>query len=289
MAFVKPRSIPGLVFGMALMVMFGVGAVAESPAPHSVAGAENLVDGAAKTATAGSRLLLPWFEVDTNDPNGITTLFAVRNEGTTATDIEIAYHQTDVPQDPQVLDPVRLGPKEIKTVNIRLVPGLSSDAEGFIRGYVLITSTDGGSLAGDTFQITPGDNFANGSRLLNVGPESPNNELCNLFSIRFLNGGGFDSGTVYSIWVDLPLAPDGTDPVLDALAYDQAGNLLIAREIFADQVAFQISANDVLSPVNENFGAIEIQFRDGAVGTLGATLDASGRYSVGFAATCGDP
>lgn len=244
----------------------------------------------AKTATAGTRLLLPRYEVDTTNPSGITTLFAVRNEGGTPVDLTLRYHRTDGPQAPQYSENLTLAAKAVKTVNIRSVPNLATDPDGIRRGFVVIeASTEGATVMGDFFQITPGENFANGSRLLNIDPTSNHNDLCNLFSMRFLNGGGFDSGTLFTVFLDLPLAPTGSTAVMDILAYDEAGVLLLARETFADEVSFQVTASELLSPtVTTDFGAIEFQFRDGVVGHIAAVLSASGRYSVGFEASCGD-
>lgn len=276
------RWINPLVLGLAMTSLAWPG-LAEGPIPESAE------PHGGKTATSGSRLLLPRYEVDTNDTQGITTLFAVRNETGNSVELTINYYRTDGPQAPQHSEMVTLAGKAVKTVNIRSVPNLATDPDGFRRGFVVISAPGDAQLMGDFFQITSGDNFANGSRLLDTDPASNHNDLCNLFSMRFLNGGGFDSGTLFTIFLDLPLAPDGSSAVMDILAYDEAGNLLLAREAFADEVSFQVTADDLISPtVSADFGAIEFQFRDGSVGHVAAVLNASGRYSVGFEASCGD-
>ena len=242
-----------------------------------------------KADSFGGRLLLPYFEVDTLDALGTTTLFAVRNEASSPVDISFDYYEIDSPQAPQRIEMLTLGAKAIRTINIRLVENLETDPDGAKRGFVVINGPENASLHGDYYQLTPNQDFASGFRLLNIDPVSSQNDLCNLFSMRFLNGGGFDAGTEYLIWLDLPMAPDGTQPVMDIFAYNQeGGDPILGREYFADTVAFKVSAQDLLQPLTQDFGAIEFQFRDGVVGHVSAVQSASGRYSVGLEAACGD-
>jgi hypothetical protein len=242
-----------------------------------------------KADSFSGRLLLPYFEVDTLDPLGTTTLFAVRNESSSPVDISFDYYEIDSPQAPQRIEMLTLGAKAIQTINIRLVPNLEVDPGGTRRGFVVINGPDNATLHGDYYQLTPNQDFASGFRLLNIDPQSSQNDLCNLFSMRFLNGGGFDAGTEYLIWLDLPMAPDGSQPVMDIFAYNQeGGDPILGREYFADTVAFKVSAQELLQPLTQDFGAIEFQFRDGVVGHVAAVQSASGRYSVGLEAACGD-
>lgn len=244
---------------------------------------------AVKTDTAGTRLLLPLYLVDRNDPAGVTTLFGVRNELDTPADVTIRYFRTDAPQAPQRTDTVTLAAKQVMPINIALVDGLQVDADGIARGFVVIeATTEGAVIQGEYFRVTSNEDFASGFRLLNVDPASPHNDLCALFSIRFLNGGGFDSGTSYIIWLDSDLAPDPDVPVLSYSVYDQPGELLFSNVFFADEVAFEVTAAELVSPFSEDFGAIEFNFSDGAVGHVSAILSAGGRYSVGIEAACGD-
>jgi hypothetical protein len=145
---------------------------------------------------------------------------------------------------------------------------------------------------GDTFRITPNQDFAGGKRLLDITPSGGHNDLCSLFSVRFLNGGGFDSGTIFNVWVDLPVAPDpeeGED-IFFINAWDEDGSLLVSRGYQSTRVSFQVTAEELLSPVsNEDFGAMDFEFADGATGHVSVLLSAGGRYSVEFEATCGDP
>lgn len=242
-----------------------------------------------KADSFGARLLLPLFEVDTINVAGTTTLFAVRNEMATTVNISFDYYETDSPQAPQLVQAVTLGPKQITTVNVRFIAGLEVDPDGTSNGFVVINGPANALLHGDYYQVTPGQDFATGFRLLNIDPQSSQNDLCNLFSMRFLNGGGFDSGTEFIIWLDLQMAPSGAQPVLDLFAYgEEGGDPFLGREFFADTVAFKVTAQELLQPLAQDFGAIEFQFRDGVVGHISAVQSAANRYSVGLEAACGD-
>ncbi len=241
----------------------------------------------AKTATAGARLLLPLYLVDTTEPDGATTFFAVRNELDVPAAIEIRYFRTNSPQAPQRTDAAILQGKQVLPVNLRSVDNLQVDESGIARGYVVVEAlTEGAAIQGDYYRVTPGEDFATGFRLLNVDSASSDNDLCGIFSLRFLNGGGFDSGTTFIVWIDLDLAPDGV--VLALAAYDEAGNLLLTRTFAASEVAFEVSAAELLQPFVQDFGALELQFSDGAVGHVSAVLSAGGRYSVGLEGACRD-
>ncbi len=240
-----------------------------------------------KAATAGSRLLLPLYLVDTSVPDGAVTIFTVRNELDVPAEIEIRYFRTDSPQAPQRTDPVTLAGKQVWPVNVRMVDDLQVDENGIARGYVVIEAlTEGAVIQGDYYRVDPTEDFATGFRLLNIDAASSDNDLCGLFTLRFLNGGGFDSGTTFLVWIDLDLAPAGE--VFALAAYDEAGNLLQTRTFAADEVAFEVSAEELLHPFVQGFGAIEFQLSDGAVGHVSATVSAEGRYSVGLEAACRD-
>lgn len=244
-----------------------------------------------KTDVPGSRLLLPLYLVDTTEPDGVTTLFSVRNQLDVPADVEVRYFQADAPQAPQRTDSMTLAAKAVAPVNIRLVPGLSADADGVARGYVIVeATTEGAVIQGDYFRVTPNQDFASGFRMLNVDPGSSHNDLCGLFTIRFLNGavGGFDSGTRFIVWLEADEAPDPSTPVFAYSAYDESGGLVLSNTFFADEVAFEVAAADLfVGPLQAEFGAVEFQFVD-TVGHVAAILSAFDRYSVGLEAFCGD-
>ena len=243
----------------------------------------------AKTDTGSARLLVPFYSVDTTSPVGTTTLYAVRNELDVPADIAVHYFRTDAPQAAQRTDEVTLAAKQVMPINIRFVDGLQADGDGVARGYVVVeASTEGAVIQGDYFRVTPGEDFASGFRMRNIDSLSPHSDLCGLFSLRFLNGGGFDSGTRFIIWLESDQAPDGEEPVLIYSAYDESGDLVLSSSLFADDVAFEITAASLFpSPLSVDFGAIEFQFV-GTVGHISAVLSAENRYSVGLEAACGD-
>ncbi len=244
---------------------------------------------AAKTDTPGARLLLPLYLVDTADPNGVTTLFAVRNQRDVPVEVEARYFQTDAPQSPQRTDVLNLDAKQVATFNVRLVSGLAADADGVARGYVILEAMgEGAAIQGDYFRVTPGEDFASGFRMLNVDTGSSHNDLCSLFTMRFLNGGGFDSGTRFVIWLEADQAPDTENPVLAYSVYAESGDLVLSNTFFADEVVFEVeAANLLVGPLQADFGAVEFQFID-TVGHIVAILSAENRYSVGLEAFCGD-
>lgn len=236
------------------------------------------------------RLLLPYFEVEADAVDGESTLFAVRNESLATVEIDVKYYEADAPQAPQRTDRFTLAPKEIRTVNLRAVENLEVDPDGFARGYVLIEQVGGapGALHGDTFQVNPGDNFATGSRLVDADLESPDNDLCSVFVVRFLQGGGFDGGAVFQLWIDTDSVPL-PQASLAYEVYDEPGDLINAGTLTPDRATLEIPASLLLTgpAAGTAFGAVELQLTD-SVGHLSVTLSALGRYSVGLEATCKD-
>ena len=90
----------------------------------------------AKRAVAVGRLLLPLFEVDMTDPDGPSTFFSVRNETTQPVDVRISYHAADRPQTSLHTATVTLSGKQLRSFNVRAVPNLLLDSDGFARGFV---------------------------------------------------------------------------------------------------------------------------------------------------------
>ncbi len=251
-----------------------------------------------KEGTFGSRLLLPFYAVDTVSPGGPTTLWAIRNESTSAVQVTVRYFTNDPPQPPQPPqaqheEMITLGAKAISTVNIGLIVApndLAVDQDGFARGYVTFATTgDEAVIHGDYFLLNDAENFASGSRLVNVDPNSSGNDLCNRFSMRFLDSQlFFDSGTLFTVWADV------TEPyLLSYSVYSQAGG---AEQLFhslsVNSVVAQMSANFLMSALpglDLEFGAIEFQFPGQTVGHVSSVMSAFDRFSVGFEATCLDP
>lgn len=235
-----------------------------------------------------SQLVVPYFEVDTQDPGGTTLLYAIRNESTSAIDVDIKYYEIDSPFAPQRTERITLGAKAIQPINVRDVPNLEIDPDGFKRGYIRFEVVGGAAvLAGDFFRVDPDDNFASGYRMVNVDPTSSADERCSILTFRFLRGGLFSGGTRIYYWLDLAQLPQA-----DTIAYsvyNEAGNLINTGTLAnLDRVASKIAVDQLLvgPAAGLNAGAIEFQFSGGVVGHVAGAINASGRFSVGFEAVC---
>lgn len=248
-----------------------------------------------KVEVPTSSLLLPFFLVDTEDPGGITTLFAVRNESEGEVLASIRYYRTDrVLTDPLATQAISLGGKEVLTINLRDKVGplhLPIDADGFARGYVAISSeTNDAVLQGDTIFVDTTQAFAQGDRLIDTGAASAQNGLCQRYETRYLNGGGF-TGTVVRFWVDALEPPSDEVPlVVFYTVYDEAGTAQVSSTINSSTVAFEVPVQQIVNvgPITgPPFGVIEFEF-DGTVGHVSTVMNAAGLYSVGFAGACLD-
>lgn len=270
--------IPSTV-GLLVALSAALASASEAPISPSATWPES------KRAVTAARLLVPYFEVDMSDPGGPTTLLSVRNETLQAVDIRVSVFAPDSPQAPFVSDESSLAGQQLRSIDIRT---LLLGQVGVVRGYVVIETVEGGAvLQGEYFQIDPGENFANGSRLVNIDRQSQDNDLCSIFSIRFLNGGPFSGGTVFTFWLDLDVAPQGTDAISYAV-YNEAGELKFFTNLAANEVVFQATAAELTALDPTSFGVAEIQMNDGVRGHVSVVMSALGRYSVGLEAACRD-
>lgn len=235
--------------------------------------------------TTGERLVLPLYEVEVGDPSGATTLFALRNESPSPVDVSISYYEVDAPQAPQRTETVTLVGKEVYPINVRDVPDLEVDPDGIARGYVVFQGPEGFlGLHGDYFQVTPGDAFATGYRLLNA-----DRDPCSTFSVRFLSGGAFSGGTELLLWLSVGELPLPEAAVSYAIYSEQGGVPLKFDFLDFDVAARRFSVDEILGEVEGlSSGVVEIQLADGLDGHLAATMSASGLYSVGLEAACRD-
>lgn len=234
-----------------------------------------------------SKLVLPYFEVDTLKPGGATVLYGIRNESTSPIDVVIQYFEVDSPFAPQHSEQVTLVGKQIKTVNIRDVPDLEVDPDGRKRGYVRFEVVGGSNfLAGDFFRVDPDEEFATGYRLVNADSGNSGDERCSIFTFRFLKGGAFTGGTEIYYWLDMTTLPSAN--TISYAIYDEAGNLVgVSSLANTDRVASRVSIDQLLvgPAALLNAGAIEMQF-DGVLGHVAGTISASGKFSVGFEGVC---
>lgn len=220
-------------------------------------------------------LVLPFFQVDTEDPTGVTTLFAVRNTEASPIGIDISYFATDG----SLLhkDSPTLAAQATHTVNLRDVPGLVVDPDGIARGFVIVTALDG-LISGDFFQVDVGESFANGERMITTS-------MCPAQGIRFAD---FGDGTHLVVLLTRPrgLDPETDPPSFTVTAVDEAGNASPPTEVYTDQQLFFAEATDFTT---EPFGTLIFNFEQEDFGFGGgwvyAVYSAGGRFSVGLGPT----
>ncbi|HSL84643.1 MAG TPA: DUF642 domain-containing protein, partial [Thermoanaerobaculia bacterium] len=236
-----------------------------------------------RVEVCNEELVLPSYLVDLDDPNGTTTLFALRNLTAGPVTVDVEYVAAD--GSTQRLDTLTLEGFQTVTVNLRDVAGLAADPDGFGRGFVRFLAAGGPDgrpvLAGDFFQVDVGSNFATGNELLR------GSRVCRHASVRFLDF-GFGGGTRLAVYLRHPRGADeGSDPPsFTVQVLDEQGNPEGPPEPFwtADH-AIEITASDL----TENpFGTLAFDFTNSLGGAAYAEYSAEGRFSVGVASQCGD-
>lgn len=235
----------------------------------------------ANASVCADTLLVPFYLVESANPNGSNTLFAVRNVTGSPVVADVEYFTVDGTS--QRLDAVTLGPYETETVSLRDVPGLAVDLDGFARGFVKIVTagdpTGEPVLAGDFFQADVANDFATGERLVRQG------DLCREASIRVLD---FGVGTRFTVSVTQPRgADDGVNPPsFTVQVYDEAGNPVGAPQPFwTEDHALELTSGDLTGIA---FGSLSFDFTNALGGTVYAEYSAQGRFSVGTTSQCDD-
>lgn len=237
-------------------------------------------------------LLVPYYEVDPEDPSGPDTLFAVHNETDLDLPVRILYlTRTDAQE--QRVEEISLAPRATKTINLRDVPGLAVDADGIARGLVILgvvgSANDGSSdlLSGDFFYVDSRTDYATASNLANLSIDDPGNELCAEWGSRFLNGGAFSGRTEYRVVVDMPQGgADFASPTAIGTVYDESGAAVQSFEIRTDLHTFRLSAADLVPP-DMHFGSLAIRFPS-TEGLVLAEHSGFNRLSVALKAACRD-
>lgn len=244
---------------------------------------------AAFSPAAGTSALLavPWFEVDTTDASGRTTLLALRNESAATTTLSVRYWNQAGTE--SRLETVQLAPKATWTRNLRdiVVGNLPADIDGTVRGWARVDASGGAQISHDVFFVDPGGNFAGGDNLAD-----PTADFCAAARGRFLSGGAFSGGTRFLAIVDLPLGADENSdpPTITGTAYSEAGTPLNNFEIYTDFYALEIPVSDVVAG-GTPFGSVDMNFESaGLDGLFGGNLiiesNAEERYSVTYRGTC---
>lgn len=271
----------------------------------SLAGAESAAAGGLRAALATAFppttraadattdvLLLPYFEVEPDNPAGVTTLFAVRNETADPVTIRLLF-LTPVGPDQQRVEEITLAGHAVHSFNLRDVRGLRTDEDGIARGLVVLGVIGGGpqgnSLTGDFFLLHGASAGARttGGALLNLSVNDPDNELCRAWSARFLNGGSFDGATTLTVVADVAGGLGDRDPAtLIATVYAEDGTEVARFAVKSDSNAFQLALRDLV-PAETPFGSLSLEFPY----TRGAVLvehTAAGGHAVGLKAGCLD-
>ena len=228
-------------------------------------------------------LLVPSYQVDTLNPSGTTTLYAVRNLTDSAVTANLEYF--DVSGTSQRADSIPLGPNDTQTVNVRDVVGLAADLDGYARGYVEI-STAGDPhqtpvLGGDFFQVDVADNFATGDKLVRRSTD-----LCTESSIRFLAFPTAGSGTRLAVWIVNPRGAGLGDPAsFTVQVFDENGTPQGSSfSIHTADKTLELQASDFAGALA--FGFLRFDFSASSGGVVYSEAQAEGRYSVGMTGQC---
>lgn len=141
-----------------------------------------------------------------------------------------------------------------------------------------------GARIGETFYAPPGNRMP----------------LASAYETRFLNGGGFDGGTEFIVWIDGSVGPlacgdvplPEASSVIEASFRRESGTDLGSQTLPYLGQSFRLKVGSDALPMTENFGSARLR----AVVSVGGsvvgsrqlfvlpTMSASGRYSVGLTA-----
>ena len=232
-------------------------------------------------------LILPFYEVDTTNAAGTTTLFAVRNTESTVARTVFTYF--DQMTTTVRVDEIDIDPEETRSFNLRDIAGLPV-SDGISRGFAVVIAdnpallrkgivADPPQLTGDFFLVDIGGAFATGERLIS------DKELCVEHEIRFLD---FGSGTSLRLFVSDPLGSDEDNdpPSVTVTPIGEDGAVFASKNIFTDQTSFEVQASEFTA---EQFGTLVFNFSNSQSGWVYAEYSADGLFSVGLNSTCTIP
>lgn len=235
-------------------------------------------------------LLLPYFETDRRDSDGVNTMFAVRNETAEPVPVRILYLGV-LGAVENAVEEIELAPHATRTINLRDVQGLPADDDGIARGMVVLGAIgrDGGSerLSGDFFFVDPATDYATGNTLLNMSLDDPGNEFCAEWSSRFFRGGSFSGSSSFRVVVDVPGGAQEYDaPTAVGTVYDEAGTAVRSFEIRTDMNTFRLSSEEI-APEGTDFGSLSLRFPD-SEGVILVEHSGFHRLSVALKGACRD-
>ena len=268
-----------------------------------------------------SDLLLPYFEVDL-DGAGATTLLSIVNSSDDAVDVKVTLHTNwgievlrsnftmtgDSVRAINLADLLlrgRLPERELDAEEIEhlqaALSGLVSPKDGLYyssemvlghaTGYVEISTLGNPRpdvLFGDFFVVNPLESFAQGEVLLDIDRSADCPGLCRRHGLRFLAGGGFDSGTELVIWNKReikpsanPFFPEDKRSATDAVFIKENGHPFDQRSMGLMPLEIvKVSELGLTSP----FGWLDILTEDETIMTV--RYSAANRYSVGLQTFC---
>lgn len=226
---------------------------------------------------AAPAVVLPYFKAAVDNSAGETSLFALRNNHSNAVTVRISYF--DPAGNLAVTSDVELAANGVLTRDLRSVQGLPA-VNGIASGVVLMEALGedlpSNVLSGDYFRVDPANAFASGGALVPLSDTD-----CTRWSHRVLDGGPFEGGTRLSV---LALDAPTSGTTLSGNVFDEAGNVVSAINVSSDDIAFELTADDLQLPID--FGSIEWFFAGDGHGTIAVTYSALGLYSVGAEAAC---
>lgn len=305
---------------------FPKGFVGNVSAVHRGKGFAINVPGVCRDTDAGGHqpgrdepLVLPYF--DLSDPDGETTLFAVRNEGDTQLEVEYRYVKPDG-DELAFVESCPLPRRAVRRVDLRKHNSVATctcrvgeqevecASPGLASGYVQIQVIDAGQdpgveeppapeeqlgsddsvfLSGDYFRVNPAAGQAAGEALVDASASLSSSGLCYRWSTRLIAGNGFSTDFVF-------YAPGSTGAdasEFTGTAYDEGGTAHPASiSIIRSDVAFQVGSGDAeLEPIAADvpFGSVEWELPDGRPFHVSTLFRAAGGYSVLIPGICLDP
>jgi len=231
---------------------------------------------------SAQNLIAPYFAVEVGNPNGLTTLVAIRNDGTEEANVLVTV-RGGRPEGLITAFAYTLVPNQVRTFNLRdVVPASAADAGGVVSGWITAQATGPALLSGDVFLVTPDEDYATGFELLDADAA-----YCRKWSSRFLNGGAFSGGTIYHVFAAVPGTP-GSGDTFTSTAFAEDGTEVGEVGVHRTYRSFSVPATDLV-PAGRAFGSITFEVAEGADGIILTEHRASGRYAVGVTANCIDP
>lgn len=193
-------------------------------------------------------LIVPYFEVDTTDPFGETTLFALRTVNLSAAATCNVYYDNVFGTNQASQLSVVVPGAGVWPRNLRDVPGLPVDPDGYKRGYVRISCNN--NVSGDMMQVNPGEDFASGARVI------ADDDLCVAWDIRFLGSGAFSGGTTFSMYHSAPGGIAPGDPPTAAVTVSGEDGTIWGSPIGlqTDQRSIEFGLGQIIAALPGGFG-----------------------------------